>query len=91
MEARLPTEDPVMSAPRNALIAPLLAYASRLRFPWLFGIMLVLFVVNLFVVDPIPLVDEVLLGLFALLLGTIRRKRDKTADPEPKTIDISGD
>ena len=67
-----------MKPPRNAVIAPLLAYASRLRFPWLFAITLGLFVVDLFVPDPIPLLDEVLLGLLAIILGTLKRRRRGT-------------
>lgn len=37
---------------------------------WVFGI---LFVINLVVPDPIPIVDEALLGLLTLMLSRMRR------------------
>ena len=40
-----------------------LAWAGRLRFPWLLAITATAFVVDLFVPDFIPFADEVLLGL----------------------------
>lgn len=53
----------------------LLAFASRLRFPWLFALTATLFVLDLIVPDAIPLVDELLLGLGTLLLGSWRKRR----------------
>lgn len=53
----------------------LLAFASRLRFPWLFALTAALFLLDLFVPDAIPFVDELLLGLAALLLGSWRKRR----------------
>ena len=50
----------------------LLGYASRLRFPKLLLLTVVLFVADLFIPDCIPFVDEILLGLAALLLGMLR-------------------
>ena len=52
----------------------LLALAARLRFPWLFALTAVLFVTSLVVPDPIPLVDELLLGLLTVLFGAWRRR-----------------
>ena len=49
--------------------------AGRLRFPRLFLLTSVLFVVDLLVPDMIPLADEILLGLTAALLSQIRRPR----------------
>lgn len=46
----------------------------RLRFPQLFGFVLVLFLVDLAVPDAIPLIDEILLGLLTVLLGSLRRE-----------------
>lgn len=48
---------------------------GRLRFPWLFLLTMVAFVVNVIVPDPIPLMDEILLGLVGLLLGSLREGR----------------
>lgn len=49
-------------------------YLESLRFPWLLLITSLLFVVNLFVPDAIPFVDEVLLALVAVILGKLKRK-----------------
>jgi hypothetical protein len=58
-----------------------LAAASRLRFPLLFKLTLALFVLDLLVPDLIPLADELLLGLAALLLGNLRTR---AAEPVAK-------
>ena len=49
--------------------------ASKLRFPKLFALALLLFLVDLVVPDFIPFIDEILLGLLSLILGTIKQKR----------------
>ena len=59
--------------------ALLLAFASRLRFPWLFALTAGLFLLDLIVPDAIPLVDELLLGLATLLLGSWRKRRQPPA------------
>lgn len=61
---------------RNPITRALLAYAGRLRFPTLFLIALALFVIDMVVPDPIPFVDEILLGLGTLLFASWRRRRD---------------
>lgn len=48
----------------------LLRYASRLRHPQLFLLILGLFALNVVIPDPLPFVDEIILGLLSLLLGT---------------------
>lgn len=48
---------------------------GHLRFPWLFLLTVAVFVVDLLVPDAIPLVDEILLGLLSLLLGSLRKGR----------------
>ena len=55
-------------------------YLESLRFPWLLLITILLFLVNVFVPDPIPFVDEILLALVAAALGRLKRK--KPADPQ---------
>lgn len=49
--------------------------AGRLRFPTLFMLTAALFVVNLVVADPLPFVDEILLGLLTLLLSSWKDRR----------------
>jgi len=53
----------------------LLAFASRLRFPWLFALTAGVFLLDLFIPDAIPFVDEAMLGLATLLLGSWRKRR----------------
>lgn len=50
-------------------------FASNLRYPALFKLVGVLFVVDFFVPDLIPFADEILLGLGTLLLGSLRAKK----------------
>lgn len=71
---------------KGGLAGIFLRWAARLRFPYLFAITLVLFVLNLFVPDAIPMADELVMGLVALLFGSLRKKRspetDQVADSE---------
>ncbi len=69
-----------MALARTAFLAPLVRWASRRRFPVLFGLVLALAAVNVFVPDPLPFVDEALLALVALLIGRMR-KRGEDAEP----------
>ena len=52
-----------------------MAYASRLRFPKLLLLTVILFGVDLIVPDLIPFVDEILLGLTAMMLGLLKEKK----------------
>jgi hypothetical protein len=58
--------------PRQTVTQGIFGYASKLRFPKLFLLTAGLFVATLIVPDPIPLADEILLGLLTLLLGSLR-------------------
>jgi hypothetical protein len=71
-----------MPVPRNALVALVARFASRLRFPWLFGITAALLVIDLLVPDAIPFVDELVLALGTLLLGSLRRRGSGSGDDE---------
>ena len=59
---------------KGGLAGILLRWASRLRFPYLFALTAALFVLNLFVPDAIPMADEIVMGLVALLFGSMRKK-----------------
>ena len=61
---------------RGGLTAIILRWASGLRFPWLFLLTAGLFAANLLVPDALPLADEILMGLVALLLASLRKKPD---------------
>jgi hypothetical protein len=58
------------------IIAPLIAYLTRLLFPALFAITAVLFILDFFIPDAIPFVDEILLGLGAALLGSWKKRKE---------------
>lgn len=64
----------------NPLVAPVLRFARRLRFPTLFFVTAAVFVLNLLVPDPLPFVDELLLGLGTLLLAALRHRRTDRSD-----------
>lgn len=49
-------------------------FLRRLRFPQLFLLTTVVFVVDLVIPDMVPLADEILLGLLSLLLGSLRER-----------------
>ena len=57
----------------------LFAWLSRLRSWQLFLLAGALFVTDLVVPDPVPLIDEMMLGLATLLLG--KRRRDVIDPP----------
>lgn len=50
-------------------------YAARLRFPKLVALTLGLFLIDLFLPDLIPFVDEILLALVTALLASFKKKR----------------
>ena len=66
----------------NPLMAPFMRWVGRLSFPKLFGLFAVLFLVNLVVPDPIPFIDEILLGVGALEFAGWKDRK--------KTIDHGG-
>jgi hypothetical protein len=52
-------------------------FASRLSFPKLFFVLTALFILDFFIVDPLPFVDEAILGILAVMVGMWRGKRDQ--------------
>lgn len=59
----------------SPLLLPLLEWARRLRFPVLFKITAALFAISLLLPDPIPMLDEILLGLGTLLLANWKNRK----------------
>ena len=73
----------------RGLIRSLLgSFGARLRFPQLFAIAASLFFVDLLIPDLIPFIDEILLGLLTLLLGSMQNKPEPIGD-KPPTKDIT--
>ena len=68
----------------NPLLIPLLGWIRRLSHPRLFALTGALFLVTLVVPDPIPFVDELLLGL-----GTIAFANWKNRSAGPPPIDAT--
>ena len=62
----------------NPILLPLLGWARRLRYPTLFKLTALVFVINVFVPDIIPFVDEILLGLGTLLLANLKDRSAKS-------------
>lgn len=66
----------------NPLLLPLLAWARRLKYPTLFKVTAALFVLSVLVPDPIPLVDEIVLGLATLALANWKNRNARTIEGE---------
>lgn len=66
----------------HPLSGPVLGAARRLRYPKLLALTATLFVVDFLIPDPIPFLDEILLGLSTVLLASWR-ERKQIAAPDP--------
>ncbi|CAN4278906.1 hypothetical protein LJR125_001781 [Pseudoxanthomonas sp. LjRoot125] len=66
----------------SPILLPFLDWARKLRYPTLFKITAGLFVVTLFLPDPVPFVDEILFGLGTLLLANWKRRKDPPSSLE---------
>ncbi len=68
----------------NPMLLPLIGWARRLRYPTLFKLTAALFAVTLVVPDPIPFVDELLLGMGTLLLANWKTRTPARQPLEPR-------
>jgi hypothetical protein len=59
-------------------------FIDQLESPKLFKLAVVLFLLNVVVPDPIPLLDEILMGIAVLMLA-----RRKKTEPPPPDLDYS--
>ena len=85
----IPYDSTVMPEDPRGLIRTLLgSFGAKLRFPQLFAIAATLFVLDLFIPDLIPFIDEILLGLVTLLLGSMQAKTEAPAE-KPQVKDIT--
>jgi hypothetical protein len=73
---------PTPSSPLSGLIQRLI---PGIRYPWLLVILAGLFTVDLFVPDPIPLIDEVMLAVLTVLAASWRTRREEVRPP-PKDV-----
>ncbi len=58
-----------------SFVSTFLSFADKLKFRNLFIIVFSLFVADLFVPDFIPLIDEIILGLLAIILANWKKER----------------
>lgn len=65
----------------NPLTAPVVGFASRLRFPTLFKITVGLLLLNVLWPDPVPLLDEIAMALTALVLASWRNPAVPATEP----------
>lgn len=71
-----------MPGARASIVSAATAWLARLRFPVLFVLVLVLFLVDLVVPDALPFVDEILLGLLVAILGRWRSRRAERGEAD---------
>ena len=62
-------------SPVRAIKDRILKFAGELRFPKLLALTVALFAIDLVVPDFIPMADEILLGLVAVVLAALKKKR----------------
>ena len=63
-----------MPSPLTTLVT---RFLPRMRYPYLFLVLGALFLVDLVVPDPIPLVDEILLAVLAFIAATVHYGKRK--------------
>lgn len=76
----------------NPIIAPIVGYASRLRFPTLFKITLGLMLLSWLLPDPLPFLDEIATALAMLVLANWRLpKGQDTPLPSREPVIVEGE
>lgn len=67
-------------------------FLGRLRFPQLFALLAGLLLLDLLLPDPLPFVDELVLGILTLLVAMWRdREEDPFRKPPEKNVTPAGD
>ena len=69
-------ERAIMEKQHKGFVATVLSFVSGMRFPWLFGLVGLVFGIDVLFPDIFPFVDELLLGLLTLLLAAWRKRKD---------------
>jgi hypothetical protein len=67
-----------MATTPSSIVTALTERLARLRFPTLFIALAGIFLIDVAIPDFIPFVDELLLGIATLIVGTLTRCRDDT-------------
>lgn len=72
----------------NPMLLPLMDWARRLRYPTLFKITALAFTISLlWPFDPIPFIDEIVLGLGTLLLANWKDRGKGSSTKGGTTVD----
>ena len=71
--------------------APIVGYASRLRFPTLLKITLALMVLSWLIPDPIPFLDELVTALGTLLFALWRKPEAPAPAPPREGATLEGE
>jgi hypothetical protein len=75
-----------MSTPARSPIQEIVGrLVGRLRYPWVFVLLGVLFLADLIIPDPIPFVDEAMLALLTFLVGSWGSRKKGPGAP----VDVS--
>ena len=70
---------------RGPLIAAIERLLPRIKYPWLFVALAAMFVVDLFIPDPRPILDEATLALLTILVGSWRTRRPRSPESAPES------
>jgi hypothetical protein len=76
-----------MRSPVTTLVNRLL---PGMRYPYLFLILGALFLVDLVLPDPVPLIDEILLAILTFIAATFSTRREATSEPRDITPSENG-
>ena len=74
------------AATRTALFSRLF---GRYRFPQVFAVLAGLLILDLFLPDPIPFLDEMVLAILTLFVGMWKKRSDEPAIPKPPMKDVT--
>jgi len=61
----------------SSLTGLFLAFANQLKYRNLFLVVISLFIIDLLVPDFIPMIDEIILGLLAIILANWKKERNQ--------------
>lgn len=65
--------------------APVERFLARRRFRTLFIILAILFVADVFIPDPIPLIDELILLVATVIVGAFRKPKEPDNESKPSS------
>lgn len=69
---------------RGGFAGIFLRWAAGLRFPIVFALTFAIFILNVFLPDVIPFVDEIILGLVAILLANWKKRPVAQAEKDDR-------